>query len=181
MIQDLKAKFGNRCLTKTENRDVLELYNYILTYEIIDSDYWILGYGCDGVVNILERVFDSSGWNSLINDMENWSLDQVELLSRSIITGEGSRRPDENDDVYNLIKNDTLINRAYVIIKILDLNRKCETSLYVWENLDFLIKLSTLSKELTVKIVKRIGYYEYLSLEGYNSEGLRVIEKLLQE
>ncbi|PXY40534.1 hypothetical protein DMB65_11510 [Flavobacterium cheongpyeongense] len=181
MIQDLKAKFGNRCLTKTENRVALELYNYILTYETIDSDYWILGYGCDDVINILERVFDSNGWNSLINDIENWSLDQVELLSRSIITGEGSRRPDENDDVYNLIKNDTLINRAYLIIKILDLNRKCETSLYVWENLDFLIKISMLSKELTVKIVEKIGYYEYISLEGYNSEGLRVIEKLLQE
>lgn len=114
----LKLKYKDNFKTKSDNSSVLLLYSYILEKENVDSDWWNEDHGCNDVVGILERNFSDFDWEMLEKDLENWTLNQIELFTLSIINGSCGNGLFEDLKVRGLQKRYTYEKRLQILIKI---------------------------------------------------------------
>lgn len=175
-IKSLKAKYGETCKSKCENQDVLFLYSYILEKERVDSDWWSEGHGCDDVIGILERTFNDSNWNLLEDDIENWTDDQIELFTLSILVGNSGNGINEDEKLRDEQIEYTLNKRANILLKISNIH----SSIIIWNNIIFFEKISYLSSKYITQIAKNIGYYDNLNSDWKNSEEMNLMKKLIK-
>ena len=171
----LKLKYKDNFKTKSDNSSVLLLYSYILEKENVDSDWWNEDHGCNNVVGILERNFSDFDWEMLEKDLENWTLNQIELFTLSIINGSCGNGLFEDLKVRDLQKRYTYEKRLQILIKI----SKNQT-LIIWDNIDFLKRFPYMPFESINKIAINIGYYNYLLEEWKDSHEMKVMKELIQ-
>ena len=83
----LKLKYGKRCKTKSKNSAVLEVYDFILQNENVDTDYWWTDHGPQDLNRILEDYFTAFDWNELEKDLRFWTTGQLEIFLYAIMNG----------------------------------------------------------------------------------------------
>ncbi|WP_166926286.1 hypothetical protein [Flavobacterium poyangense] len=71
---------------QSENHKVKSIYNFILKNESVDSDYWSLGGGSNGIQNILNTFLDED-WNDFKIEIIKWNSDYVDTVIQSIAFG----------------------------------------------------------------------------------------------
>lgn len=79
--------YPERCKTKSNNPNVIAIYNVILEHENSDSDYWNEDHGSEAIIQIFENVFSEYDWKDLENDLNNWTAFQLELFTQAILGG----------------------------------------------------------------------------------------------
>ncbi len=72
--------------TKSNNLNILSVYDYLLKNEYVDGDFWSLGGGNEEVQRIL-NYFNDSDWNDLKKDFLNWTEYQQIVIINAIPHG----------------------------------------------------------------------------------------------
>ncbi len=85
-LKERKNELEQISSSKSKNAKVIFVYFYILNYQDEDSDFWYMGNGIDEVASIFEQ-FDSEAWFELESDIENWTLEQIEILIDCLVNG----------------------------------------------------------------------------------------------
>jgi|GEM_PF-2105815 len=122
MTSHYKGRSETFVSSKSANNKVLSLYNKILEHAYSDSDYWYLG----GNDDLLDRLydFDDSDLMEMGNDLQNWSLNEVEIFIQAL----------EVD--YSASHDDLLPQRAYLRGFIMTLaNQYLHKEKYIVRNL----------------------------------------------
>lgn len=96
-----KQKYKDRCYTKSTNYLVLKLYSFILEHEKWDSDYWKGGGGIEEMDRMLFE-FDEDDWNSLNDDLPNWSINQLDLFCNGLLCVDYYKKDFSEDEISNL-------------------------------------------------------------------------------
>ena len=86
-VSNLKLKYGERCRTKSKNSAVLEVYDFILQNENVDTDYWWTDCGPQDLNIIFEACFTELDWNELEVDLKYWTTNQLEIFLYAIMNG----------------------------------------------------------------------------------------------
>jgi hypothetical protein len=172
----LKTKYKDRCKTESENKSVLLVYSYILEKENVDSDWWNEDYGCNDVVYILERNFSELDWKLLEIDIENWSIEQIELFIQSIINGDPGYGLFEDIKAVDLLKRYTLEKRLWILSKI---SKKDDNT--IWNNLHYFDKFPYIPFEYINEIALNIGYYDYLLTDWKDSIEMKTMKELIEK
>lgn len=111
----------------------------------------------------------------LEKDLENWTLNQIELFTLSIINGSCENGLFEDLKVRDLQKRYTYEKRLQILIKI----SKNQT-LTIWDNIDFLKRFPYMPFESINEIAINIGYYNYILEEWKDSHEMKVMKELIQ-
>lgn len=94
-------KYHVTSATQSANPLVVALYSFITQNENRDSDFWTQGGGFDDIYYRLLK-FDEEDWNSLKNDLENWSYDQLELFCEGLLNVEYYRTDYSENEIGNI-------------------------------------------------------------------------------
>ena len=180
-MNHLKLEYGKRCLTKSTNLAVLEIYEFILQNENTDTDYWRTNCGPEDLNRIFDEYFTELDWNELETDLKYWTTNQVEIFLYSIMNGYNYNLTYDNLST-DLVKRLTKIipNKTDLILPILNIGiergqLKNNIILTVIEEIHFLINhfdiLLKKNKTYLTKIKKII------EIIGSNPELENKIEK----
>lgn len=157
-----KQKYIENCKTESENSAILELYSFILKNEIIDSDVWTVGGGNDDIVRILEYHFSEKDWKELETELENWTTNQLEIFTESILDGSGQN---ENDEF-----NSTVMKRFHLLKKLLIIGEerdryRNDIFLALIDNIEFLNKCKLMTLDDATEIANYFDYFELVKSE----------------
>jgi hypothetical protein len=125
---------------------VLNLYSFILESEKKDSDFWPEGGGHEKILAEL-NCFSDSDWQSLREDLPNWTIDQLEIFTGAIFT-----------DLYTENWNENVlrcIDKRFELIPLLleiSENKDSEIQLIISDNLSFINKGNPKPLNLLLKI-----------------------------
>lgn len=73
----------------SKNTGVLLLYDYILAYQLYDTDFWD-SCGNDYLIAQMQQ-FKNADWKELELDLRNWTIEQVGILSNCLIEGNNEK------------------------------------------------------------------------------------------
>lgn len=93
---------------QSTNPLVVALYSFIIQNENVDSDFWTQGGGFDDIYYRLLK-FEEEDWNSLKNDLGNWSFDQLELFCEGLLNVEYYRTDYSENEIGNIANRFTVI------------------------------------------------------------------------
>lgn len=111
--------------TESKNPAVLEVYDFIVEHEDVDSDYWNEDHGPKELNSIFEDSFTEPDWEELAMDLKHWTTRQLEILLYAVMNGYSynpayealyKERPELLEEVTRIIPN-----KADLIIPILNL------------------------------------------------------------
>lgn len=83
----MKSEYGEKHTTKSTNSAVLEVYNFILKNENVDSDYWNGDHGPQDLNRVFEDYFTQFDWEELEMDLKFWTTNQLEIFLYAIMNG----------------------------------------------------------------------------------------------
>jgi hypothetical protein len=125
--------------SQTSNIAVLNIYNEILEHQFYDSDYWSFTGNYEIVFKL--QHFNVADWADLEQDLANWKIDQIEILSDAL-----------TEDYYQNNGAATIINQRSClygyILTIVDLSSAIE----LMENFEFISKGEPKPKPLLEKL-----------------------------
>lgn len=101
-------KYNVNSSTQSANPLVIALYSFITQNENSDSDFWTQGGGFDDIYYRLLK-FEEEDWNSLKDDLENWSYDQLELFCEGLLNVEYYRTHYSEKEIGNIENRFTVI------------------------------------------------------------------------
>jgi hypothetical protein len=149
-----KWRYKESSKTQSTNPAILELYAFLLKNEVVDSDVWTVGGGNDAVVSILEKYFSDRDWEELETELENWTTQQLEIFTESILEGSGQN---EEDEVLSTVKKRFLLLKKLLHIAQQRDIRGNDILLSLTNNIAFLDKCHFMTKEDATEIANYLN------------------------
>lgn len=145
-IDDFKHKDTTTSFqSQTTNTAVLELYEFIIEYENYDSSFWDDGNGACELVQILDDYFTDQDWIDLKEDLEHWTIYQLEILSGAILNPchQVPYEPGQQAPELEALIDAFVYQRFLLILPLLNIANDRgrytnEVYLYILENLDYI-------------------------------------------
>lgn len=153
-IKKWRKNFRVHSKTKSQNPKVLEVYDYLLKNEYIDSDHWSFGGGSQDIQNELNS-FSDRDWEDLKEDIINWNEDDRDILIRSVAFG--------FDKMFTPCLRNEMVSRAgkfLLDLFMLNIGDRNEIAYY-----SFFIAQSDLNNLRDLETLK-----DWLKTNGYESE-----------
>lgn len=174
-----KQKYKENCKTESENSAILELYSFILKNEVVDSDVWTVGSGNDDVIRILENYFLETDWKELETELENWSTNQLEIFTESILEGSGQNENDEFNST--MMKRFQLLKKLLIIGEERDRYRN-DIFLALIDNIEFLNKCKSITLEDITEIANYFNYFETIKTENIKDDlTIQTLKRIIEK
>lgn len=184
-MKDLKLKYGERWSSKSTNICIIEVYEFIVKNENVDSDFWNEDVGTFELIEIVNDCFTTYDWQELKKDLTFWTNSQLEILIYCLMNGYGmyiSQSYRSNIEVTE--KTKSIPKRMELIIPILEIGNersKIENDiiLTVMENLDFITDHFDLLINVDLENLNKIRTIsEIIGIDYVNAEYPNLISKM---
>ncbi|MEZ0007120.1 hypothetical protein ABH942_002499 [Flavobacterium sp. 28YEA47A] len=148
-----------------------EILHYIQEYKDRDSDYWALGNGNNELFFILIRYTENS-WLNLQNELENWDLDEKEILANALSDEQSWHYI---DDISSILNQRSLLF-SYIFSSI---DTAIAYDLFDNDRVGFIFKGERKPLPLLIKIQKKLRDVKNSFPSIYNEEKHEVINNML--
>lgn len=161
-VKKWKKDYKVHSKTKSQNPQILDVYDILLKNEYTDSDYWALGGGSQEIQNKLNS-FSDKDWEDLKQDIINWSEDDRDILIESVAFG--------FDKMFTpYLKNEMISRAGKFLLDLFILNVGCR---YEIAYFSFFIAQSDLNSLKDLETLRT-----WLRASGYESENWQKSEEI---
>ncbi len=150
-----------------------EIVQYIQEYKDRDSDYWTLGNGNNELFFILLKYTENS-WQNLQNELENWELDEKEILANALSDEQSWHYVDDISSILN--QRSLLFSHIFSSI-----DTSIAYDLFDNDRVGFIFKGNRKPLPLLIETEKKIREVENAFPSIYNEDTYGLINKMLKE
>jgi len=150
-----------------------EILHYIQEYKDRDSDYWTLGNGNNELLFIFLK-YTKNSWIDLQDDLENWDLDEKEILANTLADEQSWHYTDDISSILN--ERSRLF--SYIFSSI---DTAIAYDLFDNDKVGFIFKGNRKPLPLLIEVQKKLREVENTFPSIYTENKYELINKMLAE